>query len=418
MMRRALLVALAACAPFCRLSAWQPKPTWAAHLPGAVRGVSAVNDTLAIVSLEGADGVAALDLRSGRELWFRPLPAWNHSTPVVLGRAVIVSYGRFPVERPPGGVAAFDLSGKVLWRYSGGSGMMSTPLVAGQSVFALEGAGCIVKLSVADGRVLARECLGSSFGMTMPRLFNGALYVGGNEGSFWALDTLEVRPLWRFRSDDFTMYADAPPAATHGTVIASALFLTHGHNSFGELPLTRVMSAAFALVRNGHIGDIFSQKWDEQYIAGLNPRDGTLKWETRIGTGPHISRNTSGVPVVSGDHVIVTSPTALVLTDVRVVDGAIRWQAHLSGRSRGGVLIIAPRVYVAQEDGLLAAYDETKGERVGACRLDSPSTPFTPLEIDGSIVFAAEKPVLYAEPLATLDERLKESDFVECSAVK
>ncbi len=416
MKRRALLVALAACAPICGLFAGQAHPSWATHLPGEVRGVSAVNDSLAVVSLEAADGVAALDLRSGRELWFRPLPAWNHSIPAVLGSSVIVSYGRFPVERPPGGIAAFDLSGKLLWMYSAPSGMMSTPLVAGQSVFGLEGAGCIVKLSATDGRVLAHECLGSSFGMTMPRLFDGNLYVGGNDGSFWALDTLEVRPVWRFRSDDFTMYADAPPAAAHGTVIASALFLTHGHNSFGELPLTRVMSAAFTLARNGHVAEIFSQKWDEQYIAGLNPRDGTLKWETRIGTGPHISRNTSGVPVVSGDHIIVTSPTALVLSDVRVMDGAIRWQAHLSGRSRGGVLVVPPRVYVVQEDGLLAAYDETKGDRIGACRLDSPSTPFTPVEIGGSIVFAAQTPVLYAEPAAELDGRLRKSDFIACSA--
>ncbi len=418
MNRRAFFVALAVCAPLCNLSARQPRPSWAAHLPGAVRGVSAVNDTLAIVSLEAADGLAALDLRSGRELWFRPLPAWNHSTPVVLGPSIIVSYGRFPVERPPGGVAAFDLNGKLLWSYNAPSGMMSTPLVAGESVFALEGAGCVVKLGAADGRVLAHECLGSSFGMTMPRLFNGSLFVGGNEGSFWALDTLEVRPLWRFRSDEFSMYADAPPAAAHGTIIASALFLTHGHNSLGEIPLTRVMSAAFTLARNGHVAEIFSQKWDEQYIAGLNPRDGTLRWETRIGTGPHVSRNTSGVPVVSGDHIIVTSPTALVLTDVRVMDGAIRWQAQLSGRSRGGVLVLPPRVYVVQEDGLLAAYDEAKGERIGACRLDSPSTPFTPVAIGESIMFAAQTPVLYAEPVSVLDGRLRKSGFVGCSATQ
>jgi outer membrane protein assembly factor BamB len=409
-------VALAVCIPFCSLSARQPDPSWSAPLAGSVRGVSAVGDTLAIVSLEAADGVAAVDLRSGRTLWFRPLPAWNHSTPVILGNSVIVSYGRLPVEHPPGGVAAFDLAGRALWRYSAASGMMSTPLAAGLSLFALEGAGCIVKLAAADGRVLARECLGSPFGMTMPRLFGGALYVGGTDGSFWALDTADVRPLWRFRSDDFTMYADAPPAAAHGTVIASALFLTHGHNSIGELPLGRVMAAAFTLARNGHIGEIFSQKWDEQYIAGLNPRDGTLKWETRIGTGPHISRNTSGVPVVSGDHIIVTSPTALVLSDVRVVDGAIRWQAQLSGRSRGGVLIVSPRVYVGQEDGLLAAYDENSGSRIGACRLGSPSTPFTPVKIGRSIIFAAQAPVLFALPLATLDARLRKTAFIACRA--
>ena len=197
------------------------QPYWAARLPGSVRGVSAANDTLAIVSLESANGVAEIDLRTGRTLWFRPLPAWNHSTPVIAGRQVIVSYGRMPVERPPGGVAAFDLNGNALWRYAASSGMMSTPLVVGQSVFALEGAGCIVKLAAVDGRVLAHECLGSPFRMTMPRLYNGVLYVGGTEGSFWALDTADVRPRWRFRSDDFSGYADAPPAAVYGTVIAS-----------------------------------------------------------------------------------------------------------------------------------------------------------------------------------------------------
>jgi len=389
-------------------------PFWSAKLPGSVRGVSAANDTLAIVSMEAADGVAALDLRSGRVLWFRPLPAWNHSTPVIVGQSVIVSYGRLPVERPPGGVAAFDLNGNALWRYSASSGMMSTPLVAGQSVFALEGAGCIVKLNAADGRVLAHECLGSPFGMTMPRLFNGVLYVGGTEGSFWALDTADVRPRWRFRSDDFSGYADAPPAAAHGTVIASALFYTHGHNSLGEIPLARIAASAVALIKHGHFAEVFSQKWDEQYIAGVSPRDGTLRWETALGTGPHISRNTSGVPVVSGDHVIVTSPTALMLSRVRALDGAIAWQVYLSGRSRGGALVIGGRVYVVQEDGMMAAYREGDGELIGNCRLDSPSTPFTPVEIGGSIVFAGELPVIYAEPVAALDRRMRGSDPVRC----
>ncbi len=390
------------------------QPFWSAKLPGSVRGVSAANDTLAIVSMESADGVAALDLRSGRVLWFRPLPAWNHSTPSVVGGRVIVSYGRLPVDRPPGGVAAFDLNGNALWRYAASSGMMSTPLVAGNSVFALEGAGCIVKLGAADGRVLARECLGSPFGMTMPRLFDGVLYVGGTEGSFWALDTADVRPRWRFRSDDFSGYADAPPAAAHGTVIASALFYTRGHNSLGEIPLARIAASAIALVKHGHFAEIFSQKWDEQYIAGVSPRDGTLRWETALGTGPHISRNTSGVPVVSGDHVIVTSPTALVLSRVRAVDGAIAWQVYLSGRSRGGALVTGGRVYVVQEDGVMAAYGEADGALVGKCRLDSPSTPFAPVEVGGSIVFAAEAAVIYAEPVSKLNARLRTSAIVSC----
>jgi outer membrane protein assembly factor BamB len=400
----------------CQALARRVQPHWAAKLPGSVRGVSAVNDTLAIVSLESADGLAEMDLRSGRTLWFRPLPAWNHSTPVVVGQRVIVSYGRLPVNRPPGGVAAFDLNGNALWRYAASSGMMSTPVVAGQSVFALEGAGCVVKLSAADGRVLARECLGSPFGMTMPRLFNGVLYMGGTEGSFWALDTAGVRPRWRFRSDDFSGYADAPPAAAHGTVIASALFYTRGHTSVGEISFGQLLSAAWTLARHGHVGEIFSQKWDKQFIAGLNPLDGTLKWETLIGTGPHVSRNTSGVPIVSGDHIIVTSPTALVMSRVRAVDGAIGWQVHLSARSRGGALVVPPRVYVAQEDGLLAVYEEAGGTLIGSCRLDSPSTPFTPVEVGGSIVFAAQAPALYAEPITALDRGLRKSEPVGCYA--
>ena len=127
-----------------------------------------------------------------------------------------------------------------------------------------------------------------------------------------------------------------------------------------------------------------------------------------------VSRNTSGVPVVSGDHVIVTSPTALVLTRVRAVDGAIAWQVYLSGRSRGGALVAGGRVYVVQEDGAMAAYSEADGALVGKCTLDSPSTPFTPVVIAGSILFSGENPDLYALPMSVLDRRMSASRPVGC----
>ncbi len=416
MKRRALLVALAAFAPICGLFAGQAHPSWAAHLPGEVRGVSAVDDSLAIVSLEAADGVAALDLRSGRELWFRPLPAWNHSTPVVLGRSVIVSYGRSPVERPPGGIAAFDISGKPLWKYSAPSGMMSTPLVAGQSVFGLEGAGCIVKLSAADGRVLAHECLGSSFGMTMPRLFDGQLYVGGNEGSFWAIDTLDARPVWRFRSDDFTMYADAPAAAAHGTVIASALFLTHGHNSFGELPLTRMISAAFTLARNGHVGEIFSQKWDEQYIAGLNPRDGTLKWgNAHRHRSAHLAQHIRRAGGLRRSHNCHQSDRARAQRRSR--NGRRDTLAGAPERALTRRCAHRPAARVCRAGGRTARRVR-RGEGRSRRRLP-PGFAVDAVHAARDrwvSVFAAQTPVLYAEPAAELDGRLRKSDFIACNA--
>lgn len=341
---------------------------------GPIRGLSAAGSTL-IVGTEGRGTVAALDLTTGARRWIIELPAWVHGDPAIVSGATYVSFGSYPHHVTPGGVWKIDLrTGRVVWRFASTAGMMPSPAMLGDTVFAAGADGCIHTLASDDGRVLRSWCTGGMIEMSSPRLILDSMLVAGNAtGSVLGFNTRALDSAWRMRSPPLSHFGD-PPLAFDGTLAFITGYEVQGPNM-------------------------------RQMLVALDPASGERRWTRDLGTGAAVSRNTSGTPTVAGGLVIVSSPVSRTVHAFRADSGTPVWQHRLDAGHKGAVTIVGDDVLVGDARGRLIFLDRATGRVVGRCRFPSPFTVTQPILVGKTLLAPTEDGALYAEPFVELRAR-------------
>lgn len=169
-----------------------------------------------------------LDAGSGAAVWELPasLPAWG--SPALDGGQVFFGLGNGrlvksvePPERPAGAVLCVDAAtGRRLWQYDVGDGVLIRPAVDARRVYFGSRDGHCYAVDRRDGRLCWKTDLGSPV-VAAPALRDGRLWVVASAGRVCRLDAETGAAAWTFEVEQHTQMQprlySAPVAVAEGT---------------------------------------------------------------------------------------------------------------------------------------------------------------------------------------------------------
>lgn len=364
------------------------------------------------------------------------LPEWPEGGPplVWIAESLGRGYGSLTFDEARGFVqgtaddrsCVFALNrddGSLLWKtpvaeiYSSdrGVGPNSTPVVDGDSVYALSENGTLVRLQASNGAIVWSLSFTGTFDSEIPYygysesplVRDGVVYAmpGGRAGAVVALRTEDGRRLWSSRElPDAASYCSLVPAAFDGMDV---LLGYTAASAFGISPqdgrvlfqtsesVNRTANAAAPLVAPPHV--LYSTSYSaggsllvEFYRAGDRLLAEKVYFERKL-------KNHFGGLVHRDGYVYGSSGN--ILTCMRLADGHIEWSQRGLGRS-----------FVVLAEGLLYVYNDAGGISLVEARPDDfRLRSRMQLEKRGAFTFSLGCPVI-------LDRRLylRDTDRVYC----
>jgi eukaryotic-like serine/threonine-protein kinase len=143
------------------------------------------------VVIGGRDGyLYAINLENGKEIW-----RYNYDVSWVVSSAAIsdgiVVSGTSDGKK----INALDLSnGKVLWSHATKSPVFSSPVIAGETVVAVETQGTVSALELKTGKLKHRQRLSMERIFSTPWIDDDGLFVGTDDGELFSLTLTNVVP--------------------------------------------------------------------------------------------------------------------------------------------------------------------------------------------------------------------------------
>jgi len=151
--------------------------------------IQMVNGSPQLIS-NGADHVAAYDLKTGHEIWWMPYvgfsqvarPSYGNELFYVVGSVAQDHFCVFAV-RPGKGKLKDD---QVVWQNSKGIAHVPSPLLVGKELFVIDNIGVASCLDALTGKLLWRERLGGNHDAS-PIEVRGRIYYQGRDGTMTVL---------------------------------------------------------------------------------------------------------------------------------------------------------------------------------------------------------------------------------------
>jgi outer membrane protein assembly factor BamB len=207
------------------VSAASGRVRWRKRLGGLSASAPAVagGKVYAVSNKGGVGGIAgagpgrvyAIDTRSGRTLWAKPLASASESSPLVHG-------GRIYVGSQDGTVyCLLAKSGRIVWRYRTGGAVKAAPAFSQNRIFVAAYGGTITALRAGSGSVMWRSgTSGRSFGRAgnfygTPAVAFGRIYAGNTDGRVYSFAAGSGRLAWAHSTGGY-VYAGAAVADVPG----------------------------------------------------------------------------------------------------------------------------------------------------------------------------------------------------------
>ncbi len=233
----------------------------------------------------------------------------------------------------------------VKWKFHTGGSVLSSPAVAGDTVYVASNDGFLYALAAADGQQRWRFATGARV-TSSPAVAGGIVYVNSYDGNVYAVDAATGTKRWQF--------------ATLGEHRFMAPHLN------GALPLHEMMPDPWDFflsspaVSNGvvYIGS------GDRNVYALDAASGRLRWKFRTGNVVHSS------PAVSNGMVYVGSWDAYFYA-LDAASGAVKWKFK-TGEDRviynhvgiqSSPAVAGGVVYFGSRDAHVYALDATTGRR-------------------------------------------------------
>jgi outer membrane protein assembly factor BamB len=221
--------------------------------------------------------------------------------------------------------------------------------------------------------------LNNSYGSILsssPAVINGAVYIGGDDGNFYAINATTGNCLWRHKLGDFQVNS---PAVVGGMVYVSvwdgkdyALNAATGQTIWSYSHMYSYSSPA---VSNGIYYACSSGVYGG-CLNALNASTGSLIWSTAVGSG-------DATPVIVGDTLYLSDSGSAYALDSS--NGALKWNSTLrAGATYNSPTVANGIVYVGCEGNDFYALNASSGLSIWNCTL-SPSDGSTPAVIGGVV---------------------------------
>ena len=284
---------------------------WSTNI-GATRARPACDNTRVYM---GTDRGAfyAVDQKTGSIVWKALLPGGTQTTPLLMGKLVIV-------ERSDGTVTALQAgSGVIAWNFKRPDSSLgySSPVGEGGAVFVC-GDNTLYKLNAETGKELWRIVLGGK-SLGTPSVGGANVFAAGDGSGVCAVNVQTGKLVWRF---------DGMPT-TQADWFGSPLAL-------------------------GSNGTVFVSTYN-RYVYALSPNNGKVGWSYRLlGNAlsqPVYDRKNNALYVTSSTF--RNNPT---VTAIDTIKGTKKWDAQ-AGYVASPPVLSGGTLYAASLNGYLYAYD-------------------------------------------------------------
>lgn len=362
---------------------------WSVDTQGGISSSpSVVGDTLYTDNNGG--WLTAIDVRDGRVGWRYKASDALMSAPLVVGDLVIVGEGnensttavaRRQVEVGNGKkslIAVGARDGKQRWSVNlHGSGMPTPALVDGVLVHH-DGAGDVVALDPATGRVLYERPLGAIASMV------GALPTG--DGAF-ATSGLFPNGVSKLRASD-------------GATIWH-VSMSEADSGVGDCPPVsdgaRIFCDDIAPVKPGELADVGVAGQERAYA--LDSATGAWRWNVGLETGVIPPRNETAIPLYDNGAVFLGSAIAPYMHALDAASGTLRWRTAIHGPVLGGIVAADGVLYFGDLQGYLWALDEASGKVLGSKKMGTPFNVGSPIIVGRTLVIGSTTGRVTALPL-------------------
>jgi outer membrane protein assembly factor BamB len=299
--------------------------------------------------------LTAIDKRSGRVLWTRPLGRESASTPAVSANTVYATVLSSGHHTDPGRIVALNsATGAVRWWRRLPSPSESSPLLAGGRVFFGSQSGLVYALNDRTGTVVWTYKAAAAV-KASPSLANGVLYFGDYSGHLQALSERSGRRLWISGSE-------------------GALF---GSGTFYSTP---------AVV----YGRVFLGNTDGRVYA-YDASTGRLDWAVQTGDYVYSSPAVANAPGLGPTIYIGSYSGTFYALNAR--SGHVDWRFDAHARISGSPTILGRVVYFAAL-GVHRSYG--LGISTGRLIFEKATGSFDPVISDGRDVYLTGVTSLYA----------------------
>ncbi len=411
--------------------------SWRYKAPHAVRGISVAAGSV-VIGTEAADGtgdylsphqhgfISALDANTGALRWTHELTSWIHDDPAVYDGRVYVQVGVGPLynflpSRPrvlakEGGILSFDLqSGNRLWSVRFDGGGMTAPVVdtASHSLVVAGGDGVLYQLSLEDGAIRRQAGLRDMPAMSNPRIGADRSILVGAGTSVISYSLSRDRFDWRIRVPPLKALGDVPIALSDTVAFITGAGSVGFWNAVRRLPIREFLHLAGEARRTYGLARYTNWFWEQRLLA-VDRRSGRLLWQRPLGLGVLVSRNSSGMPVVVGNRVVVSSPYSKTIRAFDVGSGRELWMQPLDAMHRGGVTVVGEDVIIGDRTGTISLFRLGDGTSIGRCAAGAPFTVLGPVLVGRTLFTATRDGWVNATPYEDLRRRALEPGLKPC----
>jgi eukaryotic-like serine/threonine-protein kinase len=362
---------------------------WSVETQGAISSSPSVAGE-ALYTSNNSGWLTAIVVRSGRVRWRYKASDALMSAPLVIGDLVIVGEGneksttyvprkKFQVGNGENALIAVGvLDGRLRWKTAlRGSGMPSPALIDGILVHH-DGAGDVMGLDPASGRIRYTRHLGGVASMV------GALPVGG--GAF-VTDGLFPSGVWKLRaSDGSTIWSHGLPAQVSGV---------------GDCPPAsdgrRIFCDYIGPTKPDDLAGVGVPGQERAYA--IDAATGTWLWNVGLESAFVPPRNESAIPLYDDGMAFVGSAIAPYMHALDATSGRLRWRTKVHGPVKGGIVAADGVIYFGDLSGYLWALEETSGKVLGSKKMDLSFGVGSPIVVGRTLVIGSTSGRVIALPL-------------------
>lgn len=368
-------------------TAWQTKTGGAfSSSPVIAGGVLYIGDNHGRLS--------AIDPQNGRVLWSYQAANPIMSAPIVYGNAVIVGEGDenspqgsspshpIRVGKPPSALIALDRQdGSILWKVPLPGSGMPTPAIIGGILVHHNGAGHVMGIDPATGKVLYDRNLHSIASMVGALPMPGGRFVtsGIDANAVWMLNARDGSVVWKSTfSPVASGIGDCPPVTDGARIYCNYVM--------PPSTATPVQTERYNLFR--------------AYAA--DAKTGKKLWDVLLEGGMLPKRNEAAVPLLVNGTLYMGSSVSPTMHAIDPKTGTVKWRMHTHGPVKGGIVDAGGTLYFGDLNGYLWAVNAGTGRVVGVKNMHTEFNVGSPIVAGKTLIVGTKTGTLLALPLSSI----------------
>lgn len=228
-----------------------------------------------------------------------------------------------------------------------------------------------------------------------PLLDGSVLYLGANDGNFYALDAEFGQPLWKYETkapvyakplvSNQRVYLTASDDVVYCLDQATGKWIWH-YKRGGNF-ITTIRGNAQPVVD----GNFLYAGFSDGYLVALNANDGNIQWETRVHNGSKFT-DVDASPLVDRDVLYVPSYDGSMYA-LNKKSGKVLWHVDYGGSRK--VLLDEKSLYLGSSDGNVYSLNKESGKMNWKFILDR-GTPTGLILHANYLVFGSSQQYFYA----------------------